>query len=116
MITRHTVKLTILAATVVLAAGAVLLFGLSRPPEPSYKGKRLQLLLAGYNGPNRNPEAKEALHALGSNAVPTLISMLRARDSALMLRSLALAQKLRLMKTSTRVSDWNRNWSAAFQG
>jgi hypothetical protein len=85
-----------LLAVVVLALVAggmgwlLLSFG---PRDPVYKGKPLSYWLEGYDSPgaaNYPPnhpnaptyqEASEAVRALGTNAIPTLLRQLRRRDS-----------------------------------
>ncbi len=73
-------------------AGLALLVGIAiglaidatRPREPVYQGRTLSEWLADLNG---NPDgeawgnASEALHQIGSNAVPQIREMLRAEDS-----------------------------------
>src|SRR6476469_7018105 len=67
------------------------------PADPVYQGHPLSVWLRGL-GPQTSdiagrPEAEEALHDIGTNAIPMLLSMLRAEDSEATLASLALAQK-----------------------
>src|SRR5215469_11736120 len=61
------------------------------PPEPVYQGKRLGEWLAGYNGPS--PETDEVVRRLGTNAIPTLLRMLRAKDSQLAAGLVKLVRK-----------------------
>src|SRR5437870_12631878 len=80
-----------------------------RPREPSYQGKPLSVWLEGYN-PYRTsdsgvlveqPEwrkADESVRHLGTNAIPTLLKMLRARDTAFKTRLMRLAQKQHIVK------------------
>jgi HEAT repeat protein len=56
--------------------------------------------------------ADQALHSLGSNALPTLLSMIRANDSALTAKFLIFAQRQHLI-TFTHVFAGQKNWSAA---
>ncbi|MDB6068695.1 MAG: HEAT-like repeat protein [Pedosphaera sp.] len=81
----------------------------SRPSEPMYKGKRLSVWLKFYDayatGSLTSPQdrdnlklADEAVRAIGTNAIPTLLRKLGAKDSALTVRLMALAQKQHLFK------------------
>jgi len=86
----------VVLAVVVLAvvAGGMGWLSLSfGPRDPVYKGKPLSYWLEGYDSPgaaNYPPnhpnaptyqEASEAVRALGTNAIPTLLRQLRRRDS-----------------------------------
>ncbi len=85
-----------------IAAGMALLALLagmwlySPAPEPVYQGKPLSYWLAGlaakgdYNG--RSEEAA-AVRAIGTNAIPTLLRMLHARDSSLKIKFLTWSSK-----------------------
>jgi hypothetical protein len=66
------------------------------PPEPVYQGKRLGLWLAGYNGPS--PETDEVVRRLGTNAIPNLLRMLRAKDSKVTAWVVKLVRKQHLIK------------------
>src|SRR5437879_1633304 len=61
-----------------------------RPHGPLYKGKHLSYWLRGYTPPKADRpgeptelEAKKAVHQIGTNAIPTLLQFLRAKDSTL---------------------------------
>lgn len=80
--------LTILAVAALAALGWLL----TSNREPVYEGKRLSQWLEGFSlaqpQDTEEPEAmaREAAHAvrqIGTNALPSLLKMLRARDSAL---------------------------------
>jgi hypothetical protein len=88
--------------TVILLGGSLvlLLIAMSVPPtEPSYKGKPLHKWceqLDGYSGdPKRLAEAKEAFDHMGTNALPFLLSELRAHDSNAKKYVRAAVQKIR---------------------
>jgi HEAT repeat protein len=55
------------------------------PSQPSYKGKRLRVWLKEYDPTvrvqNRSAEAEEAIRQIGTNALPTLLAMVRTHDS-----------------------------------
>ncbi|MDB6065622.1 MAG: repeat protein [Pedosphaera sp.] len=75
-----------------------------RPNEPAYKGKRLSVWLEGYRVANvASSQDMKALHELdevvrssGTNAIPTLLRRLQAKDSSLTLWLVALAGKQHL--------------------
>ncbi len=106
-------KRRILVAALILAAlgGIVWILCLEGKPEPVYQGKRLSTLMeapclwsAGYAGTNATTWdndlslADEAIRHLGTNAIPTLLRMVRARDSTIKVKLLELAAKLPLVK------------------
>lgn len=88
-----------IAILVLLGLGCFCTFILSRPTEPKYQGKALRYWLKGYrvSGEQWNkstPEkADEAVVHLGTNVIPTLLTMLRARDSAFDLKLQAWGYK-----------------------
>ena len=103
-------RVQIALAVLLLAGGGVVLLQLLER-EPVYQGKRLTEWLLSYNvnlvipdsGENVRKmaqwtEADEAVRQIGINAVPTLLRLLRKKDSPLMLHVLALAQKQHLVK------------------
>jgi hypothetical protein len=67
------------------------------PGEPVYQGKRLSDWLGGYwpmgGSTNTWEQADEAVSHAGTRAIPTLLGMLRARDSRFKLKLIELAQK-----------------------
>jgi hypothetical protein len=94
----------IMAAAVILALTG-LIWSASRqlPPNPVYNGKRLSVWLEAF-GPKEHQnttkwdEASDALRQIGTNSVPLLLQLLRARDSKLKLKVVELAQKQELFK------------------
>ncbi|HXD01412.1 MAG TPA: hypothetical protein VN048_18885 [Verrucomicrobiae bacterium] len=93
------------AAIAVLAMLAwAILFSTSSAPEPVYKGKPLSYWLEPYaysifqrkvsteTIPSRE-EADTALRQIGTNAIPTLLRMLRAHDSPLKIKFLQLTYR-----------------------
>jgi len=67
-----------------------------------YHAKPLTVWLQTYTSSARGSpewkEADEAVRYIGTNAIPELLHLLHAKDSALKLRLVALAQKQRLIK------------------
>ncbi|MDB6111320.1 MAG: repeat protein, partial [Pedosphaera sp.] len=77
-----------------------------RSREPVYHGKTLSHWLGIYTSPPRNAfarrEAEDAVRHIGTNAIPTLLRMLRAKDSgftASLIRSLSRQQLLKIRFT-----------------
>jgi hypothetical protein len=89
---------------VLIAAGiaAWWLASHSLPPEPTYNGKSLSVWLRdlNYSHSPADRAASNAVAQIGTNALPHLGPMLRARDSALKLRFISLLQKQSLWKVS----------------
>jgi hypothetical protein len=81
------------------------------PSEPVYRGKRLSEWLAN-NNQGSSPETDEAVRRMGTNAIPTLLRMLQARDSSLTTWLLRLARKQHLMKFD-HTGDFMKNAHAA---
>ncbi len=72
-----------IAAVILLSAGGMYVFA---PGELTHEGRTLDEWLEALVGRQTSPtteEARVALKALGDNAMPELIAMLRARDSEL---------------------------------
>ena len=98
-----------LAAVVIVALGSAVWFA-SRAPdrEPVYKGKRLSVWLEHY-GPGwagcpedlKTEEARqieEAVRQIGTNAIPTLLHMLRKKDFAVVSKLLEWRQSPYLIR------------------
>lgn len=86
------------ASVVILLAGLVWLSILQALREPVYLGKSLTLWLRTYSkwsgrGSPEWSQADDAVRHIGTNCIPTLLHMLRAKDSKIKLRLVALAQK-----------------------
>lgn len=73
------------------------------PPkhDPIYNGKRLTVWLENYSLDATDAESRaadEAVRHLGTNAIPTLLRLLRASDSPVKVRFLALLRKQHLFQ------------------
>jgi HEAT repeat protein len=93
-------------------AFALLLLGgiawlMSLLSEPMYKGKRLNVWLGDYTvifsqdppyDLNKLEEIDDAVRHMGTNAIPILLRRLRAKDSPLKRRLVALAQQQHILK------------------
>jgi HEAT repeat protein len=65
-----------------------------RPSEPAYEGKRLSAWMDDLSGSEEaHNKAAEAIRHIGTNALPTLLGMLSAKDS-------------RFKKTVDELNDW----------
>ena len=95
----------------------------SGPLEPVFKGRKLTSWLESHvptssaNPPYNSPgwkQADEALRAIGSNAVPTLLEMIRAKDPPpWRLKLLLFAGRFRWTGVNYRYA-WSRNEEAEY--
>ena len=98
-------------AIAALAGGVALL--LRQEPEPSFGGKTLSRWLIGYCPDEGEWEsADNAVEMFGTNAIPTMLSMLGANDSRLKPALVALAQKQQWIHVDP-IPATNRNYAAA---
>lgn len=106
---RRIFYLTLLVA--VLGALACYLLVFHEPPEPGYQGKSFSAWAEIYYQGTSNDvfqedtwhpqpvrDAEAALRQIGTNAIPSLLRMLRAHDAEWKLKVLAVLQKQHLMK------------------
>src|SRR5437667_12454749 len=101
----HIALAVLLGATV---TGATWLVLHRRAEEPVYGGKRLTVwmgqylmhLLAARSSPDRakRDAAENAIRQIGTNALPTLLSMVQAKDTTLKRSLIALGNKQSLIK------------------
>src|SRR4051812_24470518 len=101
-----------IATALFALVGGILLFAFWPSREPAYAGKPLSYWLRqdfwsirGGKGPS--PQAEDAVRQIGTNALPTLIRMLRARDSRLKLALMNWSAKQSLIKFEFS-SSWER--------
>ncbi len=81
-----------------LIGGGVWFF--QKPTEPLYKGKRCSKWLeelAMSTAPKGSQEAEDAINHIGTNALPCMLRMLAAKDSAFKTRLIDLTVKQRLI-------------------
>ncbi|EEF60838.1 hypothetical protein Cflav_PD4007 [Pedosphaera parvula Ellin514] len=90
-------------------------FYITRPQEPSYKGRTMAQWLSAANRPgnaqsNEYRDSMVAIKAIGTNAIPTLLKYLEARDSTFTLRvNSFLPRTLRLhfnLATAHEKHEW----------
>lgn len=87
-----------------------------REPEPVYRGKTLSSWLRGYvTSPNLAQECDEAVLQAGTNAFPTLLRRLRAKDAGSMAKLITLLQRQHIIKIEfTPAAAWNAAAASAF--
>jgi hypothetical protein len=103
-------RILIAALLVVILGGFA--WWLLRPSEPSYNGKSLSAWLEGYGPPyTGSHDADEAVHHIGTNAIPTLLRMLRASDSPLKAKCIDLLDRQHLVKI-TITPAWEKGFEA----
>ena len=98
-----------------LAVVAVALVGVigwqvvKQPDEPVYLGKPLSEWLKDHSRTFKVvPEPYEAIRQAGTNAIPTLLRLLRAKDSALKVKLMRLAERQHVIKVEyTPAEEWN---------
>jgi HEAT repeat protein len=86
-------RFRILLVVLLVAVLGGLAWQVLRPREPVYEGKTLSAWLADSHHMAEAQEAREAVHKMGTNTFPTLLRMLRKRDSDLKLRLVRFARK-----------------------
>jgi hypothetical protein len=93
-------KSSLIPAGILLIASLAMVASFFRhPQEPLCEGRTLGVWLAGYRGgePERQ-RADEVMLETGTNAIPTLLRMLRERDSAIAVRLVVLLRRQNLVK------------------
>jgi HEAT repeats len=91
----------ILGIALVVAALVVVLWRAFGPRGPYYDGKPLSFWLNDHGWGNFSSEAEKAIKQAGTNAIPGLLRMMRARDSSLTAKAKSKANELLIhLKTS----------------
>ena len=123
-------------AALAVALVSAIVWQVVKPCEPVYKGRTLSSWLEAYatyadylEGPDTEPDltpipggfglvsaeqvnAQEAVRQIGTNAIPSLLRFLRARDSAMKAKLVTLARRQHLIKIEYTPAG-NRNIAAA---
>ena len=121
------VKVALVVLTVALI-GVIVWYVAHRPDKPIYQGRTLTNWLGDFGAvqvtftpPRRGMaiastrEANEAVHQIGTNAIPTLLALLRVKDSALKVKLIYLLQRQHLLKFRLRpAEEWNAIAACAF--
>ena len=106
----HEAKRKVIALLVLfgIIAGAIALHSLLRQREPEYQGKTLSawLKVGGHGDPDEDKPAIEAVRQIGTNAVPFLLDMVRAKDSKF---------KLKLTNWTYDHLHYDILWSSAYE-
>src|SRR5262245_65199958 len=102
--------ITVLALAAIVVAGIATI--MSRPSEPVYQGKPLSTWLeelrVSWPGAG-SAKATEAVKVIGTNALPYLVSALKAKDSRLKLKLAQLFGRQNLIKFPFRLADEKRD-------
>jgi hypothetical protein len=110
MSTRVKIKFFIIVA--VLVGTVVWQIAQLFEPEPVYKGKRLSVWL---NTDTEGGGSGEVLRQIGTNAIPTLLKLLGAEDSALKIKLINLLQRQHFVKIDyTPAETWHYRAAFAF--
>jgi len=89
---RKRVRIALAVLFVAVVSGIV--WQVLQPREPVYQGKPLSFWLI-YGKPQ---ESEDAVRQAGTNAIPTLLRMLRAKDSALKVKLMDLTSRQHIIK------------------
>ena len=120
-------RVKIVLASVALALVGVIGWQVAKPsePEPVYQGKRLsELVKADWRLDSSGrlvvvvdqPEVMEAVDQIGTNAIPTLLRWMAARNSALKLGLMNVILRLPIIKVQfIPASAWNFAAYRSFQ-
>jgi hypothetical protein len=106
------VKTALAIAFVALVSVVVWLVAQPRALEPVYQGKRLSVWLKNESGKG---ESGETVRQIGTNAILTLLRLLRTKDSALKVKLMDLAQRQHVIKIEyTPADNWHYRAAYAF--
>jgi len=107
---RAPVKIVLVVVLIALVGGIVSQVAFCQR-EPAWRGKRLSRWLTDYakGSPAEWQEAIEAVHQIGTNAIPALLSMLREKDPALELKLMDLLQRHHLVRARYTPRGVRRN-------
>ena len=88
---------------------------LLQPREPVYQGKRLSVWLKAFIGDSSTEadwaRAREAVRAIGTNALPILMEMFEAKDSRIKEKLLEFSLRQSLIEFHLRMA-FERQWRA----
>jgi hypothetical protein len=101
VLARATVKPAAIAAAILMTVGVAIVIE-ETGAEPAFKGHRLSFWLEQYTShPAGREPATTAIRAMGTNALPVLLTMLAARDSPMKLQVLRLSHQQSLFHLTT---------------
>jgi HEAT repeat protein len=99
------------AIPIVVASLAAVIAWHMRPTEPVYRGKPLSTWLQTYATPGGTEAfADEAVRQAGTNAIPTLLRLLRFDDSALRIKFMDLVRQQHIV-TIEFTTAATKNWA-----
>jgi HEAT repeat protein len=105
-------------ASVSIALVGVIVWKVAQPREPIYKGRTLTSWLEVYNrtGDRQQRDAADrAVQQIGTNAIPTLLRLLRVKDSASKTKVIFLARSQHAIKIQyPYAGEWNQMAARAF--
>lgn len=103
---------------IVLVAVCVLVWAVVRPAELKYNGKPLTFWLKpcipGNETPGGERELHQTMNVIGTNAIPTLLRLLKARDSRAKVNWIKLLDWLR--DSFGLVQPYTRGWEKNYEG
>jgi len=111
-----TKRRTLLVTLLIAVLGGVSWLLLRPDPEPIYQGKPLSYWLRGFDSgstPSAQGKADEAMRQIGTNAIPTLLRMLKPTDSQFKLNLIQFAKKQNLINIKWRTA-WTLHREALF--
>jgi HEAT repeat protein len=115
-LSKRVAKITL--ATVAVAVAGAVVWNVAQSREPAYEGKTLTTWLEVYNRTSdlqQRQAADEAIEQIGTNAIPTLLRLLRAKDSARKEKVISLARSLRVIRIQCAyAAEWNQIAAHAF--
>ncbi len=102
-------KRRILIISLLIAVVGIISWLVLRPhdSEPTYQGKPLTYWLKGFGSGSPDEvtlKANEAVRQIGTNAIPTLLRLLKAKDSKFKLKFIQLTSKQHLINIKWRTS------------
>ena len=95
----------------VAAVSGLLWWSPWEPPDPVYRGRRLSIWLERKPGSGSLEDATEAVRQAGTNAIPTLLRMLRARDSAIKVKLMDWVERRGIIKGGFRRASQLNGWA-----
>ena len=109
-------RVRIVLAVLLVALVSVIVWQAQREREPVYQGKRLSVWLLQYRVNHHSAggdgvldkQAETAIQQIGTNALPTLLEILRAQDTRLKQVMMTWAQKQKLVRFNFKSADQRR--------
>ncbi len=93
-------KRRILLAVLLAALGGIILWRVDQPRDPMYQGRSLSQWLKEYDPRifiNNKEEVDDAIRHIGTNAIPTLLKMLRSKDNVVKAAAVKQAERANLI-------------------